>query len=76
MERLHRVVALIERPVRALKPAGQQQVGQLRHQVPEVEALQVVADVFAVAIFHIRPLLIAECWVLNSNQQSAIHNQH
>ena len=51
VQRLHGLVVFVGR-VRVAEAAGQQQVGQLRDQILEVEVVEQVAGEFRVAVFH------------------------
>jgi hypothetical protein len=51
MQRLHRPLGLVG-PVRVGEPARQQQVGQLRHQILEIQIVEQVAGELRVAILH------------------------
>src|SRR5207247_4253672 len=51
VQRLHRALVVVH-PVRVPEAAGQQQVGELRDQIFEIQAIELIADVFGVAILH------------------------
>ena len=55
MQRLHRVTGLIVvvgQSVRAVEPAREEQVGQAREQVLEIDVVEVLAGELGVAVFH------------------------
>ena len=54
VQRLHRAVVVVRGPgaVRILKAARQQQVGELRHQILQIQLVEVRAREFRVAVLH------------------------
>ena len=59
VQRLHRPL-LVVHAVRVAEPAGQEQIGELRHQIFEIQVVQIAAGELRVSVFHGR-LLVASC---------------
>ena len=53
VQRLHRSAVLAGHPVRVVEPARQQEIGQPREQLLEVELVEVLAGVLGIAVFHV-----------------------
>ena len=53
VQRLHRSSVLAGHPVRVVEPARQQEIGQPREQLFEVELVEVLAGVLGIAVFHV-----------------------
>ena len=52
VQRLHRSSVLAGHPVRIVEPARQQEIGQPRQQLFEVELVELLAGVLGIAVFH------------------------